>query len=45
RADYLERALGAVRKYHPGSSKGVAFSMPVIVSQDGTHSDVTRAIS
>eukprot|EP00904_Undaria_pinnatifida_P006240 jgi/Undpi1/2746/HiC_scaffold_14.g06124.m1 len=45
RADYLDRALTAVRKYHPGSSKGVAFALPVIISQDGGHPNVAGVIS
>ncbi|CAM9649000.1 unnamed protein product [Scytosiphon promiscuus] len=45
RPEYLERTLQAVAEYHPGSSRGAAFAIPVVVSQDGTSKQVADVIS
>ncbi|CAM9982748.1 unnamed protein product, partial [Hapterophycus canaliculatus] len=45
RPEYLERTLRAVAEYHPGSSRGAAYAIPVVVSQDGTSQRVADVIS
>ncbi|CAM9974433.1 unnamed protein product [Ectocarpus sp. 4 AP-2014] len=45
RPEYLERTLKAVAEYHPGSSRGASFAIPVVISQDGSSSAVEEVIS
>ncbi|CAM9621487.1 unnamed protein product [Pylaiella littoralis] len=45
RPEYLKRALDAVAEYHPGSSRGTGYSIPVVISQDGSSQQVEDVIS
>jgi hypothetical protein len=39
RADYLNRTLTAIRKYHPGDAL-----LPIVISEDGKHGDMAKLI-